>query len=158
MPLLNLRLLPGLNNTDLGMKTLLTVCAVLITLLPCAVAQEGLSPLIAFAFGKQITVQAEFVPKSNDYYSQNFISEHYSLKVTAVNGKNLKEPVVIEYRLQIEAKKRARIERPGAVVTLEAYESLYQPSFATPWLGDSEQGMGFALIHVLFIRPQVKNQ
>jgi len=120
-------------------------------------AQETVRPSVASEFGKQITVQAEFVAKMNTYYAQNLVSEPYMLRVVAVDGRQLQQPVLIEYRLQGEKKKRAGIERLGKVQTFEAYESLYQPTVANPWLAEREQGMAFALIHVLNVRlPQKK--
>jgi hypothetical protein len=119
--------------------------------------QESIRPIVAAEFGKQITVQAEFAAKPNDYYSQNFVAAPYLLKVVAVEGRKLKEPIFIEYDLQVEKNRRTQIERPGVSVALEAYESLYQPSIATPWLATGEQGMAFALIHLLHVRlPQKK--
>lgn len=120
-------------------------------------AQEVVRPIVASEFGKQITVKAEFVAKSNDYYSQNLVAEPYTLKVIAVNGKTMKEPIFIEYKLRVDEKARAKIERLGVITTFEAYESLYQPASSTPWLGEGEQGTSFALIHVLHIRPTIEN-
>jgi hypothetical protein len=120
-------------------------------------AQEAVLPSVAPEFGKQVTVQAEFVAKSNTYYAQNLVSEPYVLRVVSVDGRHLPEPVLIEYRLLAEKKKRPKIERSGIVQTFEAYESLYQPAFASPWLAEGEQGMAFALIHVLNVRlPEKK--
>ena len=138
------------------MKLLSVFFTLLVAMPSFARAQEVLHPTVAFEFGKQLTVQAEFVAKPNDYYSQNLVPEPYMLKVVAANGTNLKESVLIEYKLQTDERKRATIERPGVVVTFEAYESVYQPSLATPWLAPAEQGMGFVLIHVLHIRPKEK--
>lgn len=103
-------------------------------------------------FGKPLTVLVEFVEKSNSYYEQNIISEPYSLRVIAVNGHELGKPMLMEYRLLIGEKERAQIERPKKLQTLEAYESVYQPAMATPWLAEGEQGQAFALVHVLFLR------
>ena len=101
-------------------------------------------------------MKAEFVPKANTYYSQNIVREPYTLKAVAVNGRTLKEPVVIEYKLLVDEKSRAKIEQLGIPVVLEAYETLYQPPMATPWLGELEQGMDFALVHLLVVRPPQK--
>jgi hypothetical protein len=138
------------------MKTL-TLCLVgIVALARFTQAQAVIRPFVAPEFGKQITVKAEFVPKSNDYYSQNMVREPYTLKVVAVNGRTLKEPVLIEYMLKADEKSRAKIEQPGIPVVLEAYETLYQPQMATPWLGELEQGTDFALIHLLYVRPPQK--
>ncbi|HWA26141.1 MAG TPA: hypothetical protein VG734_10795 [Lacunisphaera sp.] len=116
-------------------------------------AQEAIRPAIASESGNPVVVQAEFVAKPNDYYSQNMVVEPYALKVVAVNGRALEQPVLMEYNLHLQGKERARIERRGSVATFEAYESLYQPGIATPWLADGQQGRAFALVHVLHIRP-----
>src|SRR3974390_2553021 len=129
------------------MKTFTYIFATLVAWVSFAQAQAVIRPIIAAEFGKQIVVQAEFVAKPNDYYSQNMVTEPYMLKVVAVNGQPLKEPVVIEYKLEADKRSAAKVEHLGAVVTLDAYESVYQPSPATPWLGTGEQGTTFALIH-----------
>ena len=136
------------------MKTFTYIFAILAAWVSFAQAQAVVRPIIATEFGKQIVVRAEFVSKPNDYYSQNMVPEPYMLKVVAVNGQTLKEPVIIEYKLHAEKGGAAKVEHLGAVVIFEAYESVYQPSTATPWLGAGEQGTSFALIHVLHVRPQ----
>lgn len=115
-------------------------------------AQESVRPIVAAEFGKPVTIRAEFVAKANDYYSQNMVKERFALKVLAVEGRTLTEPIVMEYRLESKGRRPA-FERTGQVATLEAYESLYQPAkLASPWLPKGEQGMPFALIHVLYVR------
>ncbi len=134
------------------MKIIIARCVLLLALISTASAQEVLRPIVSSEFGKPVTVQAEFVAKPNSYYSQNIVDKPYLLRVVAVDGKNLKDPVLIEYKLEAEGKKRAKLERPGAVTSFEAYESLYQPAFAMPWLAEGQQGMSFSLSHVLHIR------
>jgi hypothetical protein len=116
-------------------------------------AQEVIKPRIAPAFGEPVVVRAEFVDKSNDYYSQNMISAPFALKVLAVNDVALPEPIVIEYNLAVDKKERSMIEKKGTTLLLEAYETLYQPSTATPWLADGMQGSRFVLEHLLHVRP-----
>jgi hypothetical protein len=138
------------------MNTLALLLVGLVALARFTQGQEVIRPVVAPEFGKQITVKAEFVPKSNTYHSQNLVREPYALKVVAVNGRTLKEPVLIEYTLQADGKDRARIEQLGTPMLLEAYETLYQPPGATPWLGEFEQGSGFGLVHLLYVRPPQK--
>lgn len=115
-------------------------------------AQESIRPIVAAEFGKPVTIRAEFVPKPSDYYSQNLVKERFALKVLTVGDRALPEPVVIEYKVEAKGRRPA-FERTGVVTTLEAYETLYQPpKVASPWLPKGEQGMGFALIHVLHVR------
>jgi hypothetical protein len=114
--------------------------------------QECVRPIVATEFGRPVIVTAEFVPKSNTYYAQNLVREPFFLKVISVDGRMLKEAVIIEYILEAE-KEAKKLERAGSVQEFEAYETLYQPDFANPWLGDAEQGMGFALHPLLHIRP-----
>lgn len=135
------------------MSKLVVLCTLLMSAVPPAGAQEAIRPRVAAEFGQPVTVQAEFVAKSETYYAQNLVPEPYALKVIAVNGRSLKEPVLIEYKLQAGEKQRTKVERVGEVMTFEAYESVYQPAFANPWLGAGEQGMSFTLIHVLYVRP-----
>jgi hypothetical protein len=136
------------------MKTFTYIFATLVAWVASPQAQAVVRPIVATEFGKPIVVRAEFVAKPNDYYSQNMVTEPYMLKVVAVNGQPLKEPVIIEYKLHADKGGAAKVEHRGTVVTFEAYESVYQPSTATPWLGAGEQGTTFALIHVLHVRPQ----
>jgi hypothetical protein len=138
------------------MKSLTLLLVGLVALARFAQAQAVIRPVIAPEFGKQITVKAEFVAKSNDYHSQNMVREPYTLKVVAVNGRTLKEPVLIEYKLQLDGKARAKIEQLSTPMLLEAYETLYQPPGATPWLGELEQGSTFGLVHLLCVRPPQK--
>jgi hypothetical protein len=139
------------------MKRLTLFFLGLFTLTLFAQAQAVIRPAIAAEFGTQITVKAEFVAKSNDYYSQNMVREPYTLKVVAVNGRTLRKPVLIEYKLQVEDKDRTKIEQLGTSLLLEAYETVYQPPTATPWLRNGEQGSSFHLTHLLHIRPPQKN-
>ena len=139
------------------MKTLVSLLFALVVGTGALTAQESIRPIVSPEFGKPVTVRAEFVAKSNDYYSQNMVSAPYRLKVLAVDGRELKKPVLIEYNLRVEHEMRSKIERSGIISNFEAYESLYQPAMATPWLSDGEQGTSFALIHVLNIRPLHRN-
>src|SRR5688572_24753440 len=107
------------------MKTLTLLLIGLVAVARFTQAQAVIRPVVAHEFGKEITVKAEFVPKSNDYYSQNMVREPYALKVIAVNGRTLKEPVHIQYTFKVDEKSRAKVEQLGVPVLLEAYETLY---------------------------------
>jgi hypothetical protein len=98
-------------------------------------------------------VAGVFVAKPNDYYSQNLISAPYLLRVDAVNGTKLSRPVDIEYVLEAMPAVVGALEKPGVHMEFEAYESVYQPRVASPWL-EGEQGMAFALLPILHIRPK----
>lgn len=123
--------------------------------LPCF-GQEVLRPIVAPEFGKPVIVAAEFVAKPNTYYDQNLVSEPFMLNVVSVDGRRLKEAVLIEYRLETGKKERKGMERTGVLMEFEAYETVYQSAFANPWLKTGEQGMAFTLFHVLHIRPMTK--
>ncbi|MCI5135911.1 MAG: hypothetical protein D3920_12755 [Candidatus Electrothrix sp. AW2] len=114
--------------------------------------QECIRPFVADAFGKPVVVTAEFVAKSKSYYDQNIVREPFSLKVFSVNGRVLKEAVIIRYFLEADKKKERKLERAGLVQEFEAYETIRQPISATPWLRKWEQGTGFYLEHLLHIR------
>jgi len=133
------------------MKALVTLVALFAPVVSI-LAQEVIRPSVATEFGKPVVVRAEFVAKSNTYYDQNIVSEPYTLKVLAVDGRELKQAVLIEYRLHEEKKMRAKIERPGSIQTFEGYESLYQPAMATPWLPEGMQGEDFTLVPILHVR------
>ena len=134
------------------MKTLVSMFTFIIAIVTASRAQEIVRPSVAASFGKQVVVHAEFVAKPNTYYAQNLVSEPYTLRVLAVDGLELREPVLIEYRLVTVSAQRSKIERLGGIQKFEAYETLYQPAIATPWLPEGEQGMRFVLVHVLNIR------
>jgi hypothetical protein len=141
------------------MKVLTLLILNLAALAATTYAQEAIRPVVASEFGKPITIRAEFVAKPNTYYDQNIVSEPYSLKVVEVEGRELKQPVLIEYRFhrfQIGKRERDQIERPGIMQTFEAYESLYQPTMFTPWLPGGVQGGAFVLVHILYVRPSQK--
>lgn len=116
--------------------------------------QECVRPLVAGEFGNPVAVTAEFVAKPNTYYAQNIVKEPFLLRVISVDGRALKDVVVIEYLLEADSSEKKKLERAGIVQEFEAYETLYQPDFATPWLGEWEQGMSFALNHLLHIRTR----
>ncbi len=138
------------------MKACITLLSFLFALTIAVTGQEAISPAVAREFGEPVVVRAELVSKGNTYYDQNMVAEAYTLKVVAVDDHELKEPVLIEYVLEADKKQKKAIERPGTVQTFEAYESLYQPINANPWLGPGEQGMRFVLVHVLHVRPLPK--
>ena len=119
--------------------------------LPCF-GQQVVRPMATTEFGKPIVVTAEFVAKPNTYYSQNLVLEPFSLKVISVDGQKLKEEVLIEYKLEVGKREDKKLERTGVILEFEAYETLYQPLSATPWLAEGEQGQAFSLVHVLHIR------
>ena len=128
---------------------LVVSCASLIRL----TAQDVLRPAVAPKFGEPVTVQAKFVAKPNNYYSQNIIPEPYMLSVIAVDGAKLKAPVLIEYKLEVGNRDRSKWERLGVVFTFEAYETIYQTGQPGPWMEEWEQGRGFYMENLLHIRP-----
>jgi hypothetical protein len=146
----------NLDSNPVAMRTILSTMIAFLFLSLSSGAQEIIRPLVAPAFGKPAVVEAEFVMKPDTYYAQNIIKEPYQLKAYAVNSKLLKSPVLIEYTVW-----RGQAEgfvKTGNRFTLEAYETLYQPSFSTPWLQEGEQGMAFSLMHRLVIRLPVAKQ
>jgi hypothetical protein len=116
-------------------------------------AQEVLRPVVAPKFGESVIIQAEFVAKPNDYYSQNIVPEPYILSVISVDGMKLKAPVLIEYMLEVGKKDHSQLERLGATFTFEAYETVHQTGRPGPWMEEMEQGRGFVLENLLHIRP-----
>ena len=72
----------------------------------------------------------EFVEKSNTYYSQNFVKAKWFAKVKAVNGKPLKEPIVMEYRSH-----EKEFEK-GSTLTLRAYEDIESFGVNREWEGE----------------------
>jgi hypothetical protein len=141
------------------MKTIPILLLLGVAWVPPIAAQEVLRPKVAAQFGKPIVVQAVFVAKFNDYYSQNMVSEPYTLSVTSVNGKTLKTPVLIEYLIEPELgeirvgkKERPQWERLGASLTFEAYEDVYASGRPVSWWEEDEQGRGFVMVNRLHVR------
>jgi len=124
--------------------------------LPCF-GQECVRPRVAIEFGKPVVVTAEFVARTNTYYAQNVVGEPFTLRVIFVNGQKLSEAVLIEYKLEADKKTTKELEQTDVVREFEAYETVYQPSSATPWL-EGAQGTGFYLNHLLHIRPATKKE
>ncbi len=119
---------------------------------PFCFGKECIQPFVAAAFGEPVVVTAEFVAKPNTYYDRNIVNEPFYLKVISVDGRVLKEAVFIQYLFEADKKDEKKLERVDVVQEFEAYETLYQPISATPWLGELEQGSGFYLKHLLHIR------
>lgn len=115
-------------------------------------AQEAVRPRVAPAFGTIIKIEARFVAKAQTYHAQNIVKEPFALEVTTVNGKALPKPIQIEYQLEETDKAKTATEKPGAVQSFEAYETLYQPAMANPFLKPTDQQMPFVLISRLHLR------
>lgn len=126
--------------------------AVLLSISTYSSAQEVIRPRVAPAFGKVILVKATFVEKPNDYYSQNIIRAPYVLRVAAVNGKELKEAVLIEYVLDLTQEERLHLEELGRVNEFDAYETVYQQGVPAGWTGGIEQ-FYFSFRHKLHVKP-----
>jgi len=140
----------GPHNHLLAMKRTVDFILLWCVCMPCF-GQEIVRPLVAPTFGKPVVVTAEFVEKPNTHHAKNIVRAPFYLKVVSVNGRVLKEAVVIEYFLEAKGEE-AKLERTGVVHKFEAYETLYQPISAGPWLGEMEQGSEFSLKHLLHIR------
>ena len=108
-------------------------------------AQESLSPKLSKKFGEVFDVTVEFVEKSNTYYSQNFVKAKWFAKVKAVNGKPLKEPIVMVYRSH-----EKEFEK-GSTLTLRAYEDIESFGVNREWDGEVMQ-TNYGISHFLRVR------
>ncbi|QYY35626.1 hypothetical protein [Ruficoccus sp. ZRK36] len=102
------------------MKTLLLSLLFVAGLISSSSADiTEVKPRLLSAFGKVSKIEAYFVEKPDSYYAQNIVNEPFFLKVVAIDGQQLAEPVVIEYLgalpLDIQMSKR---------YPLRAYETL----------------------------------
>lgn len=134
------------------MKTLLLLafCSSLTSL--AVQAKESISPLFSEKFGEVFDVTVEFVEKSNTYHAQHFVKAKWFAKVKAVNGKPLKEPVVIEYRTH-----EKEFEK-GVTLTLRAYEDLESSGVNREWEGEVMK-TNYSISHFLRVRlPEEKEQ
>ena len=85
--------------------------------------------MLSDKFGDVFDVTIEFVEKPNDYYSQNIVKSKWFAKVKAVNGKPLKEPIVMEYRGDDKSFQK------GSTMTLRAYEDIESSGINREWDG-----------------------
>lgn len=91
-------------------------------------AREAIVPVVADKFGQVIEIEGEFAPKRNTYFEQNVVTEPSLLKVLAVDGRQLRDPVLIEYAIE----NGSEIEREGRF-RMRAYETIYTDGTPSGW-------------------------
>lgn len=111
------------------MKTLLLFALTSCFLCLATQARESLSPMLSDKFGDVFDVTLEFVEKPSSYYAQNIVKARWFAKVKAVNGRSLKEPIVMEYRGDDESFQK------GSTLTLRAYEDIESSGINREWDG-----------------------
>jgi hypothetical protein len=127
---------------------ILTVFLFITVALNAYAERESVAPLIGSHFGEIVMIEAEFIAKPNTFRDQNIVSEPFLLSIYAVNGRVLKEPVVMEYDADtgmagLESGKRYR---------LTAYETLSTEGYPRGWKEEASQ-FEYRLIHRIVIRP-----
>jgi len=128
---------------------LLTFCSVVVC--SSVQAKDSITPALSERFGEVFEATIEFVEKPRTYYAQNFVKVKWYAKVTAVNGKALKEPVVMEYRCgDLKFKK-------GSTVTLRAYEDIETFGQNREWDGVVRQ-YEYSISHFLRVREIPKSK
>lgn len=85
--------------------------------------------MLSDKFGDVFDVTLEFVEKPSSYYAQNIVKARWFAKVKAVNGRSLKEPIVMEYRGDDESFQK------GSTLTLRAYEDIESSGINREWDG-----------------------
>ncbi len=127
------------------MKTLLLA---FYTAFICSTVQagEGLTPKLSGDFGEVFNVTIEFVEKPRTYYAQRIVKAEWFAKVMAVNGKDLKVPIIMEYRSHEGAFKK------GTTLTLRAYEDIESSGVNREWDGVVRQ-FNYGIAHFLRVRP-----
>ena len=100
------------------MKTFFLLAISWLLTCPIVPAKESLTPQLSEQFGEVFDVTIEFIEKPRTYYAQNLVKADWFAKVKAVNGKALKDPVVIEYRCAGQKFKK------GETMTLRAFEDI----------------------------------
>ncbi len=101
--------------------------------------------MLSDKFGDVFDVTVEFVEKPNDYYSQNIVEAKWFAKVKAVNGKTLKEPIVMEYRGDDQSFQK------GSTITLRAFEDIESSGINREWDGVVRQ-FNYSISHFLRVR------
>ena len=133
------------------MKTLLILALCTSFICLAAQAKESLSPKFSEEFGEVIEITVEFVEKPNTYYAQNIVKAKWFAKVKAVNGKPLKEPIVMEYRGE------NKLFQEGSTMTLRAYEDIESSGVNREWDGVVRQ-FNYDISHFLRVRILKKTE
>ncbi|MGB3119289.1 MAG: hypothetical protein WBE58_10730 [Verrucomicrobiales bacterium] len=133
------------------MKTLLLLAISSSLICLAAQAKESLSPLLSEKFGEVFDVTIEFVGKPNTYYAQNIVAAKWFAKVKAVNGKPLREPLVMEYRCD------GKTFEKGSTITLRAYEDIESSGINREWDGVVRQ-FNYGISHFLRVRFQKETE
>jgi len=108
---------------------------------------EPVKPLIGDQFGQVLTLEVEFVDKSNSYFDQNIAEAQWNAKVFKIDGKVLDSPIVFEYRAEKDDFQK------GVRYQLQGYEEIY--SLGTPKAWDPMTQINYHIRHRLHLRvPQ----
>jgi hypothetical protein len=108
---------------------------------------EAVKPLIGDQFGQVLTLEVEFVDKSDSYFDQNIAKARWNAKVFKINGKILDSPIVFEYRAEKDNFQK------GVRYQLQGYEDVY--SLGTPKAWDPMTQINYDIHHRLHLRvPQ----
>jgi hypothetical protein len=136
------------------MKKIILLLISFIPLFHCLAENKTVSPIIAPAFGKVITIEAKFIEKPNTYTAQNLFKEAFLIEVISVDGKKLKKPLSIEYTLGVPVKSDFKPTK-NKIYKLLAYETIY--SFGQPrkWKKFPAQ-FDYSIYHKLIIKPKEK--
>lgn len=134
------------------MKLLLLLTLSLNLLCLMVQAKESITPLVAEKFGEVFDVTVEFVEKPNEYHAQTIVEAKWYAKVKAVNGKTLKEPIVMEYRSDDQSFQK------GSTMTLRAYEDIESTGINSEWDGEKLRQFPYYINRFLCVRILDKSE
>ena len=114
---------------------------------------EPVKPFIGDQFGQVMTLEVEFVDKSDSYFDQNIAKARWNAKVFKINGKVLDSPIIFEYRAEKDNFQK------GVRYQLQGYEDVY--SLGTPKAWDPMTQINYVIRHRLHLRvlqPPIKQK
>ena len=117
----------------------------LLMLLSTLNAKETISPKVADKFGEVFVATIEFVEKPKTYLALRIVDEPFFAKVKSINGKPLKESIVIEYRSDDKSFKK------GETLILKAYEDVESLGGNEEWTGRITQ-ISYRMRHFIHIK------
>jgi hypothetical protein len=138
------------------MKYLLTTIVLLLGLNVYA-EEKVIKPLIGSEFGVVVEVNAKFIEKRNTYHDQMRIKEPFLISIISVNGKELPDPIVMEYRY-IEDETPVDFEQ-NKTYEFIAYETIYTRGTPKGWSNEKwKNQIPYLIIHQVVIKQKKGEQ
>lgn len=113
--------------------------------------KDTIKPILGQSFGEILSVDVEFIEKGNTYFEQNVVESPFLAKIAAVNGVNLKEPIIIEYVVDKHLFEEAPCFKTGVKYSLKCYEDIYSMGNPIDWSTTPNQ-FNYEIHHRIFLR------